>query len=389
MKGVNKTKAAFTVSLLIAIISSGYSKDGRHVGIVGSVNNSTKEIIVNTLKDKTLELGEQVYVRINGKVTVMKTTFPMMTTSKCALEKQYIKQINNMYTGMSVYKYETGVEEPGDGLSESKYRPAMIPVKGGTFQMGQYSDAHKVTLSDYLMSTFEVRQVEYNAVMGPGNSMSRILKELTLYSNKAYPAFYISWYEAIVFCNKLSIIEGRTPCYTLNGTTNPAKWGKIPLDDKTAVTWDSVICNWSADGYRLPTEAEWEYAARGGAMSKNYKYCGSNLGWEVAVFKKDFNVYGEGAELKRLLTIPGLKLPNELGIHTMSGYAAEWCWDYYSNNYFKNSPQIDPRGPEKRDMFRVCRGGAIDDNDANVYSRRYYAGSYTGGFTGVRLVRSK
>ncbi|HOD55268.1 MAG TPA: SUMF1/EgtB/PvdO family nonheme iron enzyme, partial [Candidatus Cloacimonadota bacterium] len=136
----------------------------------------------------------------------------------------------------------------------------MCLVEGGTFQMGSTKGVsnekpvHSVTVSSFYIGKYEVTQKEWQAVMGnnPSNSKG---------DNK--PVESITWYQAVEFCNKLSQKEGLTPAYTINGT--------------------SVSCNWNADGYRLPTEAEWEFAARGGKLSKGYTYSGSNnldeVGW--------------------------------------------------------------------------------------------------------------
>ncbi|MBP7564356.1 MAG: formylglycine-generating enzyme family protein, partial [Candidatus Cloacimonetes bacterium] len=135
-----------------------------------------------------------------------------------------------------------------------------VLVKGGTFKMGSTNGdsdekpVHSVTVSSFYIGKYEVTQAEWEAVMGYNPSS---------FKGDNRPVEQITWYQTIEFCNKLSQKEGLTPAYTINGT--------------------SVSCNWQANGYRLPTEAEWEFAARGGNLSKGYTYSASNnldaVGW--------------------------------------------------------------------------------------------------------------
>ncbi|HEY84898.1 MAG TPA: formylglycine-generating enzyme family protein [Chloroflexi bacterium] len=129
------------------------------------------------------------------------------------------------------------------------------------------------------------------------------------------PVFGISSYEAIAFCNWLSEKEGLIPCYT--GRKKATR------------------CDFSANGYRLPTEAEWEYAARGGPLSRGCQYAGSDDPDEVAWYDEN-----SGGELHPV----GQKKPNELGLYDMSGNMWDWCWDWYDSDYYNSSPEADPGG---------------------------------------------
>jgi len=176
-------------------------------------------------------------------------------------------------------------------------------VEGGTFQMGSNdgdSDekpVHSVTVSSFYVGKFEVTQKEYQNVMG---------KNPSYFKGENNPVENVTWYDAVKYCNKRSEKEGRTPSYNING--------------------NNVTCDFSANGYRLPTEAEWEYAARGGNKSQNYKYSGSNKIGDVAWYDSNSG----------LRTHPvGQKAPNELGIYDMTGNVWEWCWDWYDGNYLK------------------------------------------------------
>lgn len=209
----------------------------------------------------------------------------------------------------------------------------MVLVEGGTFQMGGNDyvahdiekPVHTVTVSSFYMSKYPVTQAEYQAVMG--NNPSH-------FKGDQRPVDSVSWYEAVEYCNKRSEKEGLTPCYTIDG------------DDG-----DDVTCNWEANGYRLPTEAEWEYAARGGKHNSPYKYSGSDNIDEVAWYRE--NSRSETHEV-------GKKKANVLGIHDMNGNVEEWCWDWFDEDYYSNSPENNPLGPASSG-YRVLRGGTRND----------------------------
>jgi len=141
-----------------------------------------------------------------------------------------------------------------------------------------------------------------------------------------YPCIEISWFGAVVFCNLLSEIEEKTPCYDLNN-------------------WK---CDWEISSYRLPTEAEWEFAAIGGKKSMGYLYAGGNNPYSIGWFNN--NSLGKTHPV-------GRKKPNELGLYDMSGNVWEWCWDWYFRFYYYLSPNEDPKGPF-RGKNRAGRGGS-------------------------------
>ncbi|HQO08548.1 MAG TPA: formylglycine-generating enzyme family protein [Clostridiales bacterium] len=215
-------------------------------------------------------------------------------------------------------------------------------VEGGKFQMGSnmWSDEgppHDVTLNDYYISKTEVTQAQYQELTG---------KNPSEFKGENNPVDQLSWYEAVEFCNKLSEKEGLEKCYSGSG--------------------DNIICNFKADGYRLPTEAEWEYAARGGNKSEGFEYSGS----------KDINEVAEyaGNNDKSTKKVAGKK-PNELGIYDMSGNMEEWCWDRY--DYYSDAESADQKGPDSKDITpRVLRGGHWMDNVTDGYLK--CTGRYSG-----------
>ena len=257
-------------------------------------------------------------------------------------------------------------------------------VKGGTYQMGDHfnawnSDAlplHSVTVSDFYMGTTEVTQAEWTRYM-PVEYWNSWGVE-----GSKYPAFNISWFQTIKYCNLRSMSEGFTPCYTISGSTDPNDWGTVPESPNS--TWDAVICNWSANGYRLPSEAEWEYAARGGIHnSDDYLYSGSDTIDDVAWY------YSNSGDISHPV---GTRLPNQLGLYDMSGNVNEWCWDWYGT--YTSGAQTNPTGPTTG-TERVLRDGFWNSDmlHCQVSMRESFNPFYGMGYpmfgrTGFRLART-
>ena len=224
---------------------------------------------------------------------------------------------------------------------------SFVLVEGGIFGMGSNSGyssekpVHNVTLSSYYVAKTEVTQAQWTAVMG--NNPSN-------FKGDNHPVECVSWYDAIVFCNKLSRMDSKTPVYSVDGKTNPDTWGYTPCQGDSIS--GNITMNIKANGYRLPTEAEWEFAAWGGKKRKGYKYSGSdNLG-SVAWYYDN-----SGSQTHDVAT----KAPNELGLYDISGNVWEWCWDWYG--LYNSTAQINPVGASSG-YYRVLRGGSwFNDSD--------------------------
>ena len=254
-----------------------------------------------------------------------------------------------------------------------------VYVPGGTFTMGRTTGSgdsdelptHSVTLSPFYIGICEVTQAEYAAIMG-----SNPAHDYGVGDN--YPVYFISWYSILKYCNLRSLAEGLTPVYSISGSSNPVDWGDVPTDNNTA--WDSVICDWNANGYRLPTEAEWEYAARGATNDPDYLYSGSDNINAVAWYYG--NNYHDGSKPV------GTKAPNGIDNYDMCGNVAEWCWDWWGN--YNSAPQTDPTGPGSG-SYRVLRGGSWNNSPygcrlAGRFAYYPYSGNhYSAGF---RLCRA-
>jgi formylglycine-generating enzyme required for sulfatase activity len=243
----------------------------------------------------------------------------------------------------------------------------MVFVEGGTFQMGSTTGdndekpVHTVTVKSFYMGKYEVSQKEWTAVMGTTITQQRDM------ANKSWPLkgesdnhpiYYVNWYEAVEYCNKLSLKDGLAPAYRGSG--------------------DTVICDFNATGYRLPTEAEWEYAARGGNKGPTaYEYSGGNSVDGVAWYNGN-----SGGTTHPV----GTKQPNSLGLYDMSGNVWEWCWDWYGS--YSNGNQTDPAGASSV-AYRVFRGGSWFTDAAYVRSayRAYGTPSARNSSLGFRLVR--
>lgn len=264
----------------------------------------------------------------------------------------------------------------GQGSAAEASADDFVSISGGTFMMGSPDSEnwrgndetqHEVTVSDFAMCVHEVTQAEYESIVG-SNPSSCVGEDL--------PVDSVSWLDAVTYCNLRSEAEGLTPVYQIEDGT---------------VTWDRA-----ADGYRLPTEAEWEYACRAGTNTP--------FNTETSISADEANYYGHYPyEIEEnyfsqgnLQTQPGIYRqttvavesfsPNGWGLYDMHGNVGEWVWDWYGD--YPTDPATDPAGPESGTL-RVNRGGGWNDFAKNMRSAyRATAPQDQGRFNvGIRLVR--
>jgi len=326
----------------------------RHSPLKGRVSKGTKVDIELSVGNSVvpnligLDTQEARYKLTAGGLSIGSVN--EIVTDKIEEDGKVIKQSKEAGT-------KTSKDKRVDVITGIYMLENMVLIQSGTFQMGSNNGVsnekpvHSVWIDDFYIGKYEVTQKEWKEVVG--NNPSR-------FKGDNLPVEKVSWYDAVEFCNIKSRKEGLTPCYSGSGK--------------------NITCNFRANGYRLPTEAEWGYAARGGNKSGDYTYSGSNTIGNVAWYD------GNSANM----THPaGKKQLNELGLYDMSGNVCEWCNDWYDSDYYSSSPRNNPGGPSSG-RYRVMRGGGWIrySNDFRVADRNYSSPNYGYAAYGFRYVRT-
>lgn len=316
-----------------------------------------KNQIYETLRKKEIRYGIFGWLEAGEKRSRLRLLILDSKTKQEADGVADYRSRNDIFTAVLpavenfIAKWTTSNEAVAE---KTEYVPRMwIYITGGFFKMGEnYHNAdnqpqHEVYVEDFWMDPYEVTVKEFRDFveetgyyMGKGafihNEQRQMIfdKELN-FENPGYeiddflPITCVSWIDALHYCNWKSAKRGLSPCYEI---------------DEKGVRW-----NRKADGYRLPTEAEWEYAASGAVLERSHIFSGSDNIASVAVYAA--NSGGAPA------TVGSLK-PNSLGLYNMSGNVFEWCWDIYGENFYGESLMgRNPTGPESG-AFRVYRGGS-------------------------------
>ena len=249
---------------------------------------------------------------------------------------------------------------------QSRAQTDFVLIKGGTFMMGSSpSEAgrekdetrHRVTVSDFTMGKYEVTQREYREMMGSNPSQ---------FKGDDLPVDNVTWFEAVRYCNARSVREGLIPAYSIRGQT--------------------VSRNRNATGYRLPTEAEWEYACRAGTTGPFST--GANITTDQANYYGTYPYENLPRGEYRQKTVPARSFePNPWGLHNMHGNVWEWCWDWYGT--YESGEPVDPAGASMG-TYRVYRGGGWNDFGRHLRSAYRAASppSNRASNLGIRLVRN-
>jgi formylglycine-generating enzyme required for sulfatase activity len=290
---------------------------------------------------------------------VGETTLYDMSWGIYDLEWEPIQDWKSPYPNPNRIRHVTTEANPTTEVV-GEYLNMYAVIDPGSFEMGDVADifgqedeqpVHTVSISgSFEIGTSEVTQEEFEAVMGYNPSSNQ--------DNYSYPVTNVSWYDAIDYCIALSNAEGRVSVYSREGSE---------------ITWND-----SANGYRLPTEAEWEFVCRANGGSGN-SYCyGDDTDdlYHYAWYNTTLHI-----------TRDGDKFPNDFGVYGMHGNVWEWCWDWYGD-YSSNS-QSDPRGPADG-QWRVVRGGSIDNSAADCRNsiRGTPMPNSSSSFMGFRVIRA-
>ena len=244
----------------------------------------------------------------------------------------------------------------------------MALVPAGSFQMGNQATpneegtfydelpVHAVNLGAFFVDRYEVTKALWDEVAAWAATNGYDISPASAVGSAAnHPASDVSWFEAVKWCNARSQKEGLTPCYNYLGEIYKE------FEPQGSV---ALACDFAADGYRLPTEAEWEKAARGGLSAKRFPwgdtishtqanyFSSADYSFDVSPTRGYHPTYGFNS------SPAGSFAPNPYGLYDMAGNIGEWCWDWYATNYYANSPSTDPRGPTGGiGSYRVIRGG--------------------------------
>ncbi|MBQ9355759.1 MAG: SUMF1/EgtB/PvdO family nonheme iron enzyme [Prevotella sp.] len=282
------------------------------------------------------DLPEEAFFCPNcGKVIKIYDFCPCCGAPVIQPEEQSDVKINSIKNDVAAQPTTPKVNYP---LTIQQLVNNMVCVEGGTFSMGNskgnenYSDekpAHQVSLSSFYIGKYPVTQVEWKTIMGRNPSN---------FQNPNRPVEYVSWNDCQMFIRKLNELTQMQ--------------------------------------FRLPTEAEWEYAARGGNYHRGYVYAGSDLVEDVAWYNRNSN--GVTHEV-------GQKRPNELGLYDFSGNTWEWCQDWYGR--YSISPLNNPVNDKSWGSFRVARGGCFKGNNSfcRITCRNYFSPNTCGEHLGLRL----
>jgi formylglycine-generating enzyme required for sulfatase activity len=258
--------------------------------------------------------------------------------------------------------------------------PGMKYVPGGSFMMGSATGStneepvHSVVVSTFNMDSVEVTQADYDAVMSQayGTSYTTPPWNASYGQGISFPAYFVNWYDAVLYCNARSKRDGMDTIYSYTSRCSN------PGNDCSSL--GGLVADMTKNGYRLPTEAEWEYACRAWTYGTYY--------WGESTSDSIINQYAWYSGNASRCNMVAQKIPNFFGLYDMSGNVEEWCHDWYNTNYYSLSPASNPEGPVSG-SYKVKRGGYFSRNATYLTSsyRNYYLPNYEYYYTGFRCVQ--
>jgi sulfatase modifying factor 1 len=277
--------------------------------------------------------------------------------------------------------------------------PGFVRIPGGSFQMGDTFDegqldeipVHQVTVSEFYFQARETTKAEWDAVRTWALENKYYFESPGEGKQQHHPVHTVSWHDVLKWCNARSQKEGLVPCYYTEETRYEVyKTGRVNVNNQQVL--------WTANGYRLPTEAEWEKAARGGITGKRFPWGDTITHGLANYFSNSIDAYDISPTRRYHRTFAVGSTPytspvgsfssNWYGLYDMAGNVCEWCWDMYGDAYYSSAATHDPRGPEAGSQ-RVMRGGCwpLNATYSRVADRYANTPTFKNNWYGFRPVR--